>query len=75
MNNIGKSERESQNRIIQLFKNELQYTYLGNWEEQSRTQPIEENLLFEFLVNSQGYSTIVAKKAVLEFPKRFSGIW
>ena len=45
MNNIGKSERESQNRIIQLFKNELQYTYLGNWEEQSRTQPIEENLL------------------------------
>ena len=69
MNNIGKSERESQNRIIQLFKNELQYTYLGNWEEQPRTQPIEEDLLLDFLTNSQGYSTVVAKKAVLELVK------
>lgn len=69
MNNIGKSERESQNRIIQLFKNELQYTYLGNWEEQPRTQPIEEKLVLDFLINKQGYSTIVANKAVQELVK------
>lgn len=69
MNNIGKSERESQNRIIQLFKNELQYTYLGNWEDQQRTQPIEENLLLDFLINSQGYSDVVANKAVQELVK------
>lgn len=69
MNNIGKSERETQNRIVALFKDELEYTYLGNWEDQERTQPIEENLLLDFLINSQGYSEIVAKKAVQELVK------
>lgn len=66
---IGKSERETQNRIVALFKEELKYTYLGNWEDQERTQPIEENLLLDFLINSQGYSEIVAKKAVQELVK------
>lgn len=74
MNNIGKSERESQNRIIQLFKNELQYTYLGNWEDKPRSMPIEENLLLDFLINSQGYSTIVANKAVLELVKAATNV-
>jgi len=69
MNNIGKSERETQNRIVALFKNELEYAYLGNWEDQERTQPIEENLLLEFLIHTQGYSEIVAKKAVQELVK------
>ena len=69
MNNIGKSERETQNRIVTLFKDELKYTYLGNWEDQERTQPIEENLLLDFLINSQGYSEIVAKKATQELVK------
>lgn len=69
MNSIGKSERETQNRIVALFKEELKYTYLGNWEDQERTQPIEENLLLDFLIKSQGYSEIVAKKAVQELVK------
>jgi len=69
MNYIGKSERETQNRIVALFKDELEYTYLGNWEDQERTQPIEENLLLDFLIKSQGYSEIVAKKAVQELVK------
>jgi len=69
MNNIGKSERETQNRIVTLFKDELEYTYLGNWEDQELTQPIEENLLLDFLINSQGYSEVVAKKAIQELVK------
>jgi type I restriction enzyme R subunit len=69
MNNIGKSERETQNRIVALFKNELDYDYLGNWEDQQRTQPIEENLLLDFLIHTQGYSELVAKKAVQELVK------
>lgn len=69
MNNIGKSERETQNRIVALFKNELNYTYLGNWEDQQRAHPIEENLLLDFLTNTQGYSEIVAKKAIQELVK------
>lgn len=69
MNNIGKPERETQNRIVALFKDELKYTYLGNWEDHERVQPIEENLLLDFLINSQGYSDLVAKKAVQELVK------
>ena len=69
MNNIGKSERETQNRIVELFKNELDYDYLGNWEDQQRTQPVEENLLLDFLIHTQGYSELVAKKAVQELVK------
>ena len=33
MNTIGKSERTTQNRIIQLFQNEMGYDYLGDWEK------------------------------------------
>jgi type I restriction enzyme R subunit len=64
MNDIGKPERATQNRIIQLFKNELGYDYLGNWEEGARTQPIEEDLLHRFLTQAQGYSSILARKAI-----------
>ncbi|AWH72621.1 restriction endonuclease subunit R [Dokdonia sp. Dokd-P16] len=63
-NHIGKSERDSQNRIIELFQNELHYTYLGNWEEQERTQPIEEQLLFDYLIKDGKYSRNLAQKAV-----------
>ena len=63
-NNIGKPERASQNRVIQLFQTELGYTYLGDWEEEIRTQPIEENLLFTYLTKNNRYSSELAQKAV-----------
>ncbi|TBW30251.1 type I restriction endonuclease subunit R [Gramella sp. KN1008] len=63
MNSIGKPERESQNRIIQLFQNELKYQYLGNWQEEERILPIEEGLLHNYLI-SKGYSENLATKAI-----------
>lgn len=60
---IGKTERVSQNRIIDLFQKELDYIYLGDWEKEERRQPIEEAILLSYLLE-QGYSKIVAKKAV-----------
>lgn len=65
---IGKSERISQNRIIQLFQDKLEYQYLGNWQDELRTQPIEEHLLMSYLLE-QGYSTILAQKAIDELLK------
>lgn len=64
MGEVGKSERASQNRLIQLFQNELGYTYLGDWEEEVRTQPIEENLLFSYLTKNNKNSAELAKKAI-----------
>jgi type I restriction enzyme R subunit len=60
---IGKTERISQNRIIKLFQKDLGYTYLGDWEKEERTQPIEEAVLLNYLVK-QGYAKVLAKKAV-----------
>jgi type I restriction enzyme R subunit len=62
--NIGKSERDTQNRIISLFQNQMGYTYLGNWQEEERLQPIEEDLLLTFLTQKQNYSPSLAKKAI-----------
>lgn len=68
MNTIGKSERSTQNRIVQLFQDKLGYTYLGNWEQEVRNQPVEEGLLKNYLT-AQGYSETEAKKAVSKFMK------
>jgi len=69
MKHIGKSERITQDRIIQLFQSELNYEYLGNWQEEIRTIPVEENLLFNYLTKKAGYSDVLAKKAINDFLK------
>ena len=73
MNSIGKPERESQNRIIQLFQNELEYQYLGNWQEEERILPLEEDLLFNYLTG-KGYSQNLASKAVSKLHAAVSNI-
>ena len=49
MNDIGKSERATQNRIIALFKHELGYRYLGDWTDRVSNSNIEESLLKAWL--------------------------
>ncbi len=60
MSTIRHTERATQNRIITLFRNELNYHYLGNWQDspQKTGQPnsnIEETLLTDHLTR-QGHS-------------------
>lgn len=74
MNNIGKSERITQARIIQLLQNDVGYEFLGNWQEETRTLPVEENLLLSYLIHKAGYSEILAKKAVNDFLKTAGAI-
>ena len=33
MNKIGQLERVTQNRVVKLFQEKLDYRYLGNWEK------------------------------------------
>ncbi len=42
MSVIGKSERVTQNRVIKLFRDELGYMYLGNWQDREGNDNIEE---------------------------------
>jgi type I restriction enzyme R subunit len=51
MNNIGKLERETQNRVIQLFQKELGYEYLGNWEERDNNSNVEEKKVCNILTD------------------------
>lgn len=55
MTDIGKPERATQNRVVQLFCDELDYRYLGDWSDRAGNSNIEEGLLTEYL-RSAGYA-------------------
>ena len=63
MDNIGKPERATQNRVIQLFRDELNYRYLGDWHERENNSNIEETLLSEHLTRS-GYNAAQISGAI-----------
>src|SRR5258706_2345807 len=68
MNNIGKLERKTQNRVIALFQKELGYRYLGNWEEREDNSNIELEILGTWL-KKKGYNLDLLGKALYELTK------
>lgn len=73
-NSIGRYERATQDRVIQLFQKELDYEYLGNWRDVIRSVPVEEDVLRNHLIDIKGYSEILATKAVEKFLQAASNI-
>ncbi|TVL98578.1 MAG: restriction endonuclease subunit R [Candidatus Brocadia sp. WS118] len=69
MSAVGQKERETQDRVIALFRDELDYTYLGNWEERPGNSNIEETLLRQYLREKKGYSDTLISKALYELAK------
>ena len=67
MSKVGQIERATQNRIVQLFQKQLQYDYLGNWEEREGNSNIEEAELRKFLQNK--YSDELITKAIFALKK------
>ncbi len=65
LSNLGKQERETQNRVILLLNEELGYNYLGNWKERDENSNIEEDILREYL-NRKYYSENLIGKALHE---------
>jgi type I restriction enzyme R subunit len=65
MGNVGDIERITQNRVVKLFKEKLDYTYLGNWEDRPNNSNIEEALLTNYLTK-KGYSPAHITKALHE---------
>lgn len=49
LNQVGKPERVTQNRVIALFCDELQYDYLGDWTNRVGNSNIEEESLTAYL--------------------------
>jgi len=67
MSEVGQVERVTQNRVVKLLRDQLHYTYFGNWERRPNTRNIEEAPLRYFLKNVQGYSDELIKRALHEF--------
>lgn len=68
MSKVGQVERATQNRIVALFQQQLDYRYLGNWEKRESNSNIDEALLTAHLAH-QGYSPTLISKALFEFKK------
>ncbi|TPE46530.1 type I restriction endonuclease subunit R [Amaricoccus solimangrovi] len=49
MNVVGKPERATQRRVIELFRDELGYHYLGDWTDRDHNSNVEEGLLAAYL--------------------------
>jgi type I restriction enzyme, R subunit len=49
MSTVGQPERETQNRIISLFRHELRYKYLSNWSDRENNSNIEGGMLAAYL--------------------------
>ena len=55
MTTIGTPERVTQDRVITLFREELGYDYLGDWQDRADNSNIEEDQLTAYLKKT-GYS-------------------
>lgn len=62
---IDPIERVTQNRVVKLFTEELEYKYLGNWEERPNNSNIEQDLVSAYL-KSAGYSDSQITKALYQ---------
>lgn len=63
MNTIGQQERITQNRIVKLFKEQLHYDYLGNWEDRISNSNIEVTILQSYLIE-KGYNQNLINRAL-----------
>ena len=55
MSDVDKRERDTQNRVISLFRDELGYRYLGDWTDRDGNSNIEEGMLNSYLARN-GYT-------------------
>ncbi len=62
MSGVGERERVTQNRIVNLFKGKLKYTYIGNLHDQDNSN-IDEKRLKKYL-QRQGYSDELIRRAI-----------
>lgn len=63
MSDVGQRERQAQNRVVDLFRTQLGYGYLGNWEQRPGNANIEAELLSRNL-RVRGYNGDLITKAL-----------
>lgn len=73
MPSIVKSERETQDRVIALFRDELNYNYLGDWTDRSGNSNLEKELLTSYL-NRRGYTDHQISTAIFKFDSEIDNL-
>lgn len=71
MSVVGQIERKTQDRVVQLFREQLDYDYAGSWEYREDNSHVEVDLLTQNLL-ARGYDAALAEKAVAELKKAAS---
>jgi type I restriction enzyme R subunit len=77
-----KTERDTQNRVIKLFQEELGYNYLGNWQDRCDNSNVETEILAKWLQSKHYNETsinnaiklindTIAQKSLYESNKNF----
>ena len=69
MSEVGDIERITQNRVVDLFRDGLNYTYLGDWQDRIGNSNIEEEILRKYLKDKKKYSDTLIDKALYELGK------
>ncbi|MBY6349824.1 type I restriction endonuclease subunit R [Rhodococcoides corynebacterioides] len=68
MSDVGQIERKTQNRIVAMFRDKLDYEYLGNWEYREANSNVEAELLTQNL-RARGYDDNLINRAVEKLDK------
>jgi type I restriction enzyme R subunit len=63
MSTVGQLEKKTQARVVELFRDTLDYRYLGDWTDREGNSNIEQNLLRAFLIE-QGYDENLIGRAL-----------
>lgn len=69
MSKVGDIERITQNRVVKLFREQLGYACLGNWEDRHGNSNIEEAILYKYLKEKKGYNDTLINKTLYELGK------
>jgi type I restriction enzyme R subunit len=68
MSVVGQVERKTQNRVMELFQEQLGYEYGGNWEYREGNSHVETALL-ERNLRARGYDDNLINKAIEQLKK------
>ncbi|EFU7149404.1 TPA: type I restriction endonuclease subunit R [Escherichia coli] len=63
MSNVGQRERMTQQRIVELFQTDLDYRYLGDWQDRANNKNIEVGILVDWL-KKRGVSEALINRAI-----------
>ena len=65
---VGQVERSTQRRVVEFFRNALDYEYLGNWQGREGNANIEKALLTNWL-KRQGYDDNIIARVLFQLER------